>query len=94
MKDRYGIETTDAERRVSEPRGLQERVDALVKRFGEGARSFVRPSGTEDVVRVYAEASTQVFFFTPKPATAELRTQLGGKRRGRGGLLWRVGFTG
>jgi phosphoacetylglucosamine mutase len=23
------------------------------------ARSFVRPSGTEDVVRVYAEASTQ-----------------------------------
>lgn len=25
----------------------------------EGGRSFVRPSGTEDVVRVYAEASTQ-----------------------------------
>lgn len=25
----------------------------------ESGRSFVRPSGTEDVVRVYAEASTQ-----------------------------------
>ena len=24
----------------------------------EGARAFVRPSGTEDVVRVYAEATT------------------------------------
>lgn len=27
----------------------------------EGGRAFVRPSGTEDVVRVYAEASTQKF---------------------------------
>jgi phosphoacetylglucosamine mutase len=25
----------------------------------ESGRSFVRPSGTEDVVRVYAEAATQ-----------------------------------
>jgi len=25
----------------------------------DGGRSFVRPSGTEDVVRVYAEAGTQ-----------------------------------
>ena len=25
----------------------------------DGGRSFVRPSGTEDIVRVYAEAATQ-----------------------------------
>jgi len=32
----------------------------LIKDLGyEMARSFVRPSGTEDVVRVYAEADTQ-----------------------------------
>ena len=30
----------------------------LVAKFPEG-RSFVRPSGTEDVVRVYSESDTQ-----------------------------------
>ena len=32
---------------------------AAVVAAGEGARGFVRPSGTEDVVRVYAEAATE-----------------------------------
>lgn len=41
------------------PAGLQEAIDSLVKRHPK-ARSFVRPSGTEDVVRVYAEAESQV----------------------------------
>lgn len=41
------------------PAGLQEAIDSLVKKHKK-ARSFVRPSGTEDVVRVYAEAETQV----------------------------------
>lgn len=53
------IDTTDAERRAVTPAGLQEAIDDLVKRY-QKARSFVRPSGTEDVVRVYAEADTQV----------------------------------
>lgn len=44
------------------PAGLQEAIDRLVKRH-KMARSFVRPSGTEDVVRVYAEAETQVIVF-------------------------------
>jgi len=30
-------------------------------------RCFARPSGTEDVVRIYAEAATQVRTSTPKP---------------------------
>ena len=37
---------------------LQAEIDALVAKYKNG-RSFVRPSGTEDVVRVYAEASTR-----------------------------------
>lgn len=53
------IDTTDAERRAVSPAGLQEAIDSLVKKYRQ-ARSFVRPSGTEDVVRVYAEAETQV----------------------------------
>ncbi|XP_014829918.1 PREDICTED: phosphoacetylglucosamine mutase [Poecilia mexicana] len=58
VSDRRVIDTTDAERRAVTPAGLQEAIDDLVKKY-EKARSFVRPSGTEDVVRVYAEADTQ-----------------------------------
>lgn len=60
IKDRTVIKTYDAERKVSEPEGLQRSLDLLVENLGyKMARSFVRPSGTEDVVRVYAEADTQ-----------------------------------
>ncbi|NXN92656.1 AGM1 mutase, partial [Rhinopomastus cyanomelas] len=58
VADRRVIATTDAERRAVAPPGLQENIDALVQRY-RLARAFVRPSGTEDVVRVYAEADTQ-----------------------------------
>lgn len=58
VDDRRVIDTTDAERRAVTPAGLQEAIDNLVKKYRQ-ARSFVRPSGTEDVVRVYAEADTQ-----------------------------------
>jgi len=58
VKDRSAIETTDAERKCVSPPELQDQIDILVKNFPNG-RSFVRPSGTEDVVRVYAEADTQ-----------------------------------
>ncbi|NXA35578.1 AGM1 mutase, partial [Eudromia elegans] len=58
VADRQVIGTTDAERRVTAPPGLQESIDSLVKKQ-RAARAFVRPSGTEDAVRVYAEADTQ-----------------------------------
>ncbi|XP_069660858.1 phosphoacetylglucosamine mutase [Haliaeetus albicilla] len=58
VADRRVIVTTDAERRVATPLGLQEKIDALVKKY-KLSRAFVRPSGTEDVVRIYAEADTQ-----------------------------------
>nr|CAD7410604.1 unnamed protein product [Timema cristinae] len=58
VKDRRAIETTDAERKCEKPSGLQDTIDSLVAKFKNG-RAFVRPSGTEDIVRVYAEADTQ-----------------------------------
>uniref|UniRef100_A0A5F8H606 Phosphoacetylglucosamine mutase n=1 Tax=Monodelphis domestica TaxID=13616 RepID=A0A5F8H606_MONDO len=58
VADRQVIDTTDAERRAVTPLGLQEVIDDLVKKY-RFSRAFVRPSGTEDVVRVYAEADSQ-----------------------------------
>ncbi|KAJ7293535.1 phosphoacetylglucosamine mutase [Mycena rebaudengoi] len=55
VADRNLFRTEDAERQLVSPAGLQEKINELVRRY-EGGRSFVRPSGTEDVVRVYAEA--------------------------------------
>lgn len=57
VADRTVIETTDAERKAVQPAGLQEAIDTAVSRCNK-ARSFVRPSGTEDIVRIYAEAET------------------------------------
>lgn len=56
VQDRNVFQTTDAERICVKPEGLQEELDKLVSKYKRG-RSFVRPSGTEDVVRVYAEAA-------------------------------------
>ncbi|KAH9165824.1 phosphoacetylglucosamine mutase [Lactarius sanguifluus] len=56
VEDRHAFQTEDAERQLVSPKGLQGKIDDLVRRY-DGGRSFVRPSGTEDVVRVYAEAA-------------------------------------
>lgn len=58
VADRGAFETTDAERKCVRPAGLQDKVDALAAKYPSG-RCFVRPSGTEDVVRVYAEAASE-----------------------------------
>lgn len=55
VSDRNVFKTEDAERRLTSPPMLQAKIDDLVRKYEDG-RSFVRPSGTEDVVRVYAEA--------------------------------------
>jgi phosphoacetylglucosamine mutase len=60
ITDRNQIKTTDAERRVSQPAQLQIEIDKTVNEMDfKRSRAFVRPSGTEDVVRVYAESDTQ-----------------------------------
>lgn len=58
VPDRSIFKTTNAERTLVEPAGLQNKIDELVQRYPKG-RSFVRASGTEDAVRVYAEADTK-----------------------------------
>jgi phosphoacetylglucosamine mutase len=59
VPDRTVVIPNDTERAVLGPAGLQEAIDALVEKAESPARAFVRPSGTEDIVRVYAEAKTQ-----------------------------------
>ncbi|XP_018399240.1 PREDICTED: phosphoacetylglucosamine mutase [Cyphomyrmex costatus] len=54
VKDRNLITTTNAGRNCLTPVCLQEEIDKIVSKYPRG-RSFVRPSGTEDIVRVYAE---------------------------------------
>lgn len=58
VPDRQVFKTTNAERQLTSPVGLQDKIDEIVKKFQQG-RSFVRASGTEDAVRVYAEASSR-----------------------------------
>lgn len=58
VQDRSAFVTTDQERRLISPAGLQNKIDEAVAKFKSG-RSFVRASGTEDAVRVYAEAATE-----------------------------------
>lgn len=57
VPDRTIFKTTDAERKLTSPQGLQALIDEAVQKVEQG-RSFVRPSGTEDCVRVYAEAAS------------------------------------
>jgi phosphoacetylglucosamine mutase len=57
VPDRGLFTTEDAERKLKTPGGLQGMIDDAVRKVDMG-RSFVRPSGTEDCVRVYAEAKT------------------------------------
>ena len=58
VRDRGAFRAVDAERRLESPPGVQAQIDALVGKYKHG-RSFARASGTEDAVRVYAEAATR-----------------------------------
>ena len=58
VRDRLLLSTTCMDTRLAAPQELQSKIDAAVLKV-EAGRAFVRPSGTQDVVRVYAEARTQ-----------------------------------
>lgn len=58
VADRTAVITTNAETVVVRPPGIQEAINVETAKYPQG-RSFIRPSGTEDVIRVYVEASTQ-----------------------------------
>eukprot|EP00178_Gracilaria_changii_P023478 TRINITY_DN7101_c0_g1_i1.p1 TRINITY_DN7101_c0_g1~~TRINITY_DN7101_c0_g1_i1.p1 ORF type:complete len:545 (-),score=75.17 TRINITY_DN7101_c0_g1_i1:2965-4599(-) len=54
VQDKSVIVTEDCDRTVKEPDALRTAIKEITSR--NGCRGFVRPSGTEDVVRIYAEA--------------------------------------
>ncbi|KAI8817374.1 uncharacterized protein EV422DRAFT_541563 [Fimicolochytrium jonesii] len=58
VSNRHDFVAIKADTELSKPDGLQAKISQQVAKFKHG-RSFVRPSGTEDVVRIYAEADTQ-----------------------------------
>lgn len=58
VADRSIFRTTDAERRLESPPDAQNEIDRLQHQYNKG-RSFARASGTEDAVRVYAEAASR-----------------------------------
>ncbi|XP_053619559.1 phosphoacetylglucosamine mutase isoform X2 [Plodia interpunctella] len=79
VEDRNVISTTDAERKCTSPEGLQTKIDELVAKYNSG-RAFVRPSGTEDIVRVYAEADTRTAADTLAAEVAQAVFDLAGGR--------------
>lgn len=58
VQDRTVLKTSEIETEALEPKGLQDAINKAVAKFSQ-ARSFARPSGTEDVVRVYAESDSR-----------------------------------
>jgi len=66
VKDRSIISTNSNETKTISPASLQPALEAAMESMNSislnplsQARTFVRPSGTEDAVRIYAEAQTQ-----------------------------------
>jgi phosphoacetylglucosamine mutase len=61
VPDRTMIVTNETETRCVRPEGLQAALDRAIAQHGSAgaaARAFIRPSGTENVVRIYAEATS------------------------------------
>lgn len=58
VSDRSLFVTNDDESQLVEPADIQAKLQAAMEKVSKG-RVFIRPSGTEDVVRIYAEAETQ-----------------------------------
>ncbi|XP_073288154.1 phosphoacetylglucosamine mutase-like [Primulina huaijiensis] len=74
VMDRTAVVTANEETVVVKPPGIQEAIDMETAKYPKG-RCFIRPSGTEDVVRVYAEASTQEAADSLAHSVARLVTQ-------------------
>jgi phosphoacetylglucosamine mutase len=58
VKDRSIIKTNENETECLVPTMVQPALNKLMHENAPDGRVFIRPSGTEDVVRIYAEAST------------------------------------
>lgn len=58
VEDRSRFKVIPDESRLTEPIALQEEIDRICAKVNKG-RAFVRPSGTEDILRLYAEAESE-----------------------------------
>lgn len=58
IKDRNIVKVTNADRTCVKPDNLQESLDLVIGNYKK-SRAFVRASGTENIVRIYAETETQ-----------------------------------
>lgn len=56
VSDRTKFKVIKDESRLTQPSGLQDFIDQASKKI-DGGRAFVRPSGTEDILRLYVEAT-------------------------------------
>ena len=56
VNDRFKFKVIDDESRLISPEELQKEIDQAISEVKDG-KAFVRPSGTEDVLRLYAEAA-------------------------------------
>lgn len=58
VNDKSTIKTTFDEQRIVEPQLLQEEMDKIISPYADSnSRAFARPSGTENLVRLYVESS-------------------------------------
>jgi phosphoacetylglucosamine mutase len=57
VADKSQLRCSEDEKRLVAPSTLQTELDIAMQAVTQG-RCFVRPSGTEDVVRIYAEAAS------------------------------------
>jgi phosphoacetylglucosamine mutase len=58
VSDKSKLICSEDETHLLSPASLQEELNQAMRTAGNG-RIFIRPSGTEDVVRIYAEANTK-----------------------------------
>jgi len=55
VKNRFAIKVNYDQSKIVSPPGIQDKVDEICAKYPMG-RAFMRPSGTEDIVRCYVEA--------------------------------------
>ena len=55
VSDRSKFTITEDESRLTHPLELQAEIDQAIQKVEDG-KAFVRPSGTEDILRLYCEA--------------------------------------
>lgn len=56
--DKSIFQTTDFGRRLTQPVGLQDKIDIIINNYSH-SNCFVRPSGTEDLLRLYVECKNE-----------------------------------